>query len=108
MSDCLSVATVELPAQHRAAPWCRFELLLGIGTEFGALFERTFLRLHILVSAHDDPVNILHLIHGRENLLPECGVGDAAIENGFINEAVVDPDSRTLEQVLGHFSLEAR
>ncbi len=73
-----------------------------------ALLQRAFLGLHIFVGLYQSPIDGLHLVDRVEDLLPESGVGDAAIIERLVHEALVDPDTCTLQQVLRKFSPEAR
>ena len=75
-------------------------------SQLAALLQSALLGLHVLVGLHQPPVDGLHLVDGVENLLAEGRVGDAAVVERLIDEALVDPDARALQEVLGNGALK--
>ena len=73
-----------------------------------ALVERVLLGLHILIGLHQAPVDGLDLIDGVENLLAERRIDNAAVVQRLVHEALVDPDARALQQMLGDLGLDSR
>ena len=71
-----------------------------VGGELCRLLQRPLLGLNIFVIGNQLPVDVLHLVDGVENLLAECGVGDAPVVLGFNDEAAIDPRPKAVQQML--------
>ena len=74
--------------------------------ERGGLVEGALFGLLVFVGADQGPVDGFDLGDGVDDLLAEGGVGDAAVVDGFEDEALVELGTEALEQVLGDLGAE--